>query len=86
MQLVLRGEPDTAEHLLAVPPGGQRRLARRRLGEQEAQVVGLGGGGHQGRLGALDGDQCLGKPVPDRLERRDGPAELHTVQGMLARQ
>ena len=34
MQLVLGGEADTAQHLLAVPRGGQRRLAGRGLAEQ----------------------------------------------------
>ena len=45
MQLMLRGEPDTPEHLLTVPRGGQRRLAGRGLGEQKGQIVGLSRGG-----------------------------------------
>ena len=40
----------------------------------------------QRRLGAFDGHQRLGQPVPDRLEGRDRPAELHPVQRVLAGQ
>jgi hypothetical protein len=79
MQLMLRGESDTAEHLLAVPRSGQRRLPGRGLGEQNSQIVGLGSGGNQCRLRSFNGDQRLGQPMTDRLERGDRLTELHTV-------
>ncbi len=82
-------KPIPAEHLLAVPCRGQRRLAGRRFGQQAGQIiriVGCRGGGLQGRLGALDRDECLGQSVPDRLKRADVAAELNSVQRMLARQ
>ena len=89
VQFVFGGETDTAQHLLAVTCGRQRRLAGRGLGQQKARLVVViwpDGGDVQGRLGALDCDERLGQPVPDRLERADVPAELNAVHGMLARQ
>ena len=86
VQFMLSGEADTAKHLLAMARSGQRRLTGGGLGEQKAQLVRLGRGGHQGRLRAFDGDQRLGQPMPDRLKRRDGSTKLAAVQGVLARQ
>ncbi len=83
---MLGGEPDAAEHLLAVPGRGQRGLPRGGLGEHEAQIVGFGRGRHQRRLSTLDRDQRFSQPMPDRLERRDGPPELCAVQGVLTGQ
>ena len=81
VQVVFGGEADAAEHLLAVSRCGESRLAGRRLGQQAAEVVVRG---LQGRLGALDRDECLGEPVADRLKRRDVAAELNAVQRVLA--
>jgi hypothetical protein len=86
VQVVLGGEADAAEHLLAVFGSGQRGLARGGLRQQGGEIRVFGPGQAQRRLGAFDGHQRLGQPVPDRLERRDRSAELNPVQRMLTRQ
>lgn len=70
VQRVLGGETDAAEHLLAVPGGGLRRSSGGRLGKQAGQlgILGMLGGGLQGRLGALDRDERLGQSMTDRLK------------------
>ena len=65
VQLVLGGETDASEHLLAVFRRGQRGLTRRGLGQQRGEIAGAGA---QHRLGTLDRDACFGQPVPDGLE------------------
>ncbi len=86
VQAVFGRESDPAQDLLAVAGRRQRGVSRRRLGQQTAEtvIVLAGGGRQQGRLGAVEGDERLGEPVPDGLERGKRAAELDAVQGVPA--
>ena len=84
LEVVLFGEADAAEYLLAVLCCGQRSPARRGLGQQRGQVGTLVAGDVQRRLGALDRNQGLGQPVTYRLEAGDRLAELHPIERVLA--
>jgi hypothetical protein len=77
VQVVLGGESDTAEDLLAMAGSRQRGLPGGGLREQRAQLV-LGHG--QRGLGAFERDERLRQPVPHGLERRERPAELDPVE------
>jgi hypothetical protein len=79
VQVVLSGESDTAEDLLAVAGGRQRGLPGGGLREQRAQLVVRRG---EGCLGAFERYERLGQPVPHGLERRERPAELDPVYGV----
>jgi hypothetical protein len=79
VQVVLGGEADPAEDLLAMAGRRQRGLPGGCLREQRAKLVMRR---VEGRLGAFERHERLGQPVPHGLERRERLAELDTVQGV----
>lgn len=83
VQSVLGGEPDPAEHLLAVPGGRERGPPGGGLGEQRTELVVRMG---QRGLRSLERDEGLREAVSDRLERGDRPTELGPVEGVRAGQ
>ena len=85
MERVVGGEADPREHLLAVRRDGPRRAARRRLGERRRHRPRLVPRGVERRVERLDRHERLGQPVPDGLEPRDRPAELHAAPARASR-
>jgi hypothetical protein len=77
VQVMLGGESDPAEDLLAMTGRRQRGLPGGGLREQRAKLVMRRG---EGCLGAFERHERLGKPVPEGLERRERLAELDSVE------
>ena len=86
VEVVLGGEPDAGQHLLAVTGGGPGTASGQRLGHGRRLRRSVLPGGAERGVGGLDGHQGVGQPVPDGLEVGDGLAELDPLQGVRAGQ
>ena len=82
MKIVLGGEADAGQHLLAVSSGGMGAPSGQCLGHGRRVGRLIAPGGLQHGLCRLDGHQGLGQPMAHRLKVADGPVELDASQGV----
>ena len=82
MKIVLGGEADAGQHLLAVSSGSMGAPPGQCLGHGRRVGRLIAPGGLQDGMCRLDGNQGLGQPMAHGLEVADGPVELDASQGM----